>query len=372
MKIAFVTGCLEPGRDGVGDYVRTLAAECAARGHEVRLLALAEPRPAAPRAEVLPVHRQTLASVRADRGRTARAWLDEFAPDWTSLHFVPYAFDARGLFGARIPLLAHVLAAGVRRHVFFHEIWIAFAHGAPWKERMIGFLQRRAIARLLRATAPARVQTSNGCYRAALAPLHPGAGVLRMFGAIPPCADVAPATLAGISASDLVCGMFGALHPNWAHEPFLGDFAVLAGARGQRAVLAAAGSQRHGATLFARLAEFWRGRIDFVSIGEQSAEQLAATFGRFDFAVATSPYTLIGKSSSAAALREHGLRVVITNPGQAPRFEVSAGELASNDDGFVPYFRDRSLLASALVKTTPRPGAAQVATEFLAALNDRA
>ena len=33
MRIAFVTSCMEPGRDGVGDYVRDLAAACVQRGH---------------------------------------------------------------------------------------------------------------------------------------------------------------------------------------------------------------------------------------------------------------------------------------------------------------------------------------------------
>ena len=40
MRIAFVATCLEPGRDGVGDYTTLLAAECARRGHAVMRIAL--------------------------------------------------------------------------------------------------------------------------------------------------------------------------------------------------------------------------------------------------------------------------------------------------------------------------------------------
>lgn len=43
MRIAFSTGCLAPGRDGVGDYTRTLAGECARRGHTLALVSLGEP-----------------------------------------------------------------------------------------------------------------------------------------------------------------------------------------------------------------------------------------------------------------------------------------------------------------------------------------
>jgi hypothetical protein len=369
LKIAFVTGCLEPGRDGVGDYVHTLAAACVRAGHEVRLLALAEPRTVPSSEEGLSVRRQTLAESRADGGRGARAWLDAFRPDWTSLHFVPYAFDSRGLFSAQIPALAHVLAAGARRHIFFHEIWIAFAQGAPWRERAVGFLQRRAMARLLRAVSPTAVQTSNGCYRRALTLLGYDATVLPIFGSVPWQADTTPAEIDGVGRGDLVCGMFGALHPNWAHDPFLADFATLAAARGQRAVLAAAGSLRQGAARFAQLAERWRGQITFVELGEHPPVQLAAIFARFDFAVTTSPYTLIGKSASAAALREHGLRVVVTNSGQRPRFRIADQELSPGDDGFVAYFGPRSDLSVALAKTAPRSGVESAVHRFLATLH---
>jgi hypothetical protein len=43
MKILFLTGSLEPGKDGVGDYTRLLANECGERGHEVFLLGLNDP-----------------------------------------------------------------------------------------------------------------------------------------------------------------------------------------------------------------------------------------------------------------------------------------------------------------------------------------
>lgn len=40
MKLLFLCTSLEPGRDGVGDYVRLLAEACIEAGHECRLLAL--------------------------------------------------------------------------------------------------------------------------------------------------------------------------------------------------------------------------------------------------------------------------------------------------------------------------------------------
>ncbi|MBC8041217.1 MAG: hypothetical protein H7Y06_11790, partial [Opitutaceae bacterium] len=40
MKILFFCTSLELGCDGVGDYTRRLAGECAARGHDCTLIAL--------------------------------------------------------------------------------------------------------------------------------------------------------------------------------------------------------------------------------------------------------------------------------------------------------------------------------------------
>ena len=40
MRLVFLCASLEPGRDGVGDYTRRLAAELAARGHDVACVAM--------------------------------------------------------------------------------------------------------------------------------------------------------------------------------------------------------------------------------------------------------------------------------------------------------------------------------------------
>ena len=42
MKIVFLCGSLEPGRDGVGDYTRMLAAEIIRKGHNAAIVALAD------------------------------------------------------------------------------------------------------------------------------------------------------------------------------------------------------------------------------------------------------------------------------------------------------------------------------------------
>ncbi len=369
MRIAFIAGGLEPGRDGVGDYTRTLAAECARRGHAVALLSVGEPAPGA--GEEAGVLRLSADAWMAGGGAAARRWLEAFRPDWASLQFVPYSFDPRGLFGHRVPALAELLGMAPRRQVFFHETWIGSQQGASLKARVTGWRQRRAVQAMLRALAPACVHTSNAYYGAALATLGQAAGVIPVFGSVPPpVPPAAPETPEGVDPRAIVCGMFGTLHPSWEPGPFLADFAAWAQARGRPAALVAAGGLGYGAARFEQLAREWRGRVSAVAVGRCDEARLARLFARFDTAVTSVPWNILGKSSSAAALREHGIRVVVTSGGTPPRFAAPAFDAAPADDpGCVPYFRGAGLSEEVFTRTPPRPGVAAVAERFLADLD---
>ncbi len=51
MRITFLTGSLEQGKDGVGDYTRLLAHECASRGAAAQVVALADRHTERPRTD---------------------------------------------------------------------------------------------------------------------------------------------------------------------------------------------------------------------------------------------------------------------------------------------------------------------------------
>lgn len=367
MRVAFITGRLELGSDGVGDYTRTLAKACARQGHAVCLLSIGENERTPNDADGDDGGMRTLRLSRAewlsDGGDGARRWLETFKPDWTSLQFVPYSLDPRGLFQAAIPALVKTLSAASRRQIFFHETWIGSQEGAPLKARVVGWAQRRAVKQLVCAINPARTHTSNAYYRAALGTIGCDAGILPMIGSVPLVAGGAEqGKIEGLKSDALVCGMFGTLHPNWRPEVFLEDFAAMAKAMGKPAALVAAGGLGYGEALFAKLAEEWRGRVECIAAGRGDEARLARLFARFDFAVTSVPWNILGKSSSAAALREHGLRVVVTEAGAPARFAPTE---ANEEEAGVPYFRSRELLATALVKRPAFEGAPLLAEIFL-------
>jgi hypothetical protein len=368
MRIAFVTGCLEAGRDGVGDYTLTLAGECARRGHEIRLLSLAEKTGST--ASSPDRLRLTAGEWRYDGGTAARRWLDDFRPDWVSFQFVPYSFDPRGFFIRSVGALANIVTTAVRRQIFFHEIWIGSQRGASLKARVSGSWQRRAVKALLWRIAPTRVHTSTVYYQLALAAIGQPAGRLRMFGSVPfPPRVPVPMLPPEIPPEAIVCGHFGTLHPEWDPDPFLADLSALAAKQHRPAALVTVGSLGYGRETFARIAAKWKSQVACASLDRLDEPALASAFARFDFAVTSVPWNILGKSSSAAALREHGLPLVVTAEGAAPRFSSARIDDAAEDPGFLPYFRDRLVLERALAKTPPRPGVSGTAERFLADLD---
>lgn len=327
MKIAFITSCLEPGRDGVGDYTRSLALQLQKGGGQCCLLSLCDPWSSSSEAsegtpEVVPVPELRLGPALPWERRVAlaRAFLDRFGPEWVSLQFVPYGFDKRGIVRGLGKYL-QPLAQGRRVHVMFHELWIG-GSGSGLKERAVGSLQKACVLRLMQSLQPRAIHTSNGMYVRRLAGHGLRAGLLPMFGAIPvgqgngdnwllPALSQAGLDLSGGRERALLLGFFGTLHPIWPPEPLLSLLLEAGRNSGKRVALLSIGRLGPGEELWARMAEAYRESLVFLRLSEQPVERVSQFLLSMDAGVAASPYSLLGKSSSAAAMQEHGLRVIV-------------------------------------------------------------
>jgi hypothetical protein len=338
MRIAFVTGSLAAGRDGVGDYSRDLAGACTRAGHTAVLVALNDPHTGSQHGEIQTSRGTDLEVLRLPASRdwrsritTARNWLAGRDIDCISLQFVPYGFHPKGLVGSLGTELAP-LCAGRRLHVMFHELWIGAPRHASLRHRAVGWLQRRAILRLLRVLRPHRVHTSNPAYRALLDAVGVEAGVLPLCGSIPvapPNPQWLPRELlqAGVPASAIndrsgtwVFGLFGSLHPEWNPEPLFAQ--VAAQAAGRQVIITAIGRQGGGTQLWQELQRKHGRRFSFCALGERSTAEISWYLQSLDFGIATTPWLLIGKSATAAAMIDHGLPVIVTRDDV--RFGVTA------------------------------------------------
>ncbi len=301
MRIAFLTTCLEPGCDGVGDYTAALATECVRRGHPSTALSLNDSFIEGVKGDACTL-RLGPAMSWSDRVARAREHLDRFAPDFVSVQFVCYGFEPRGLCWRAADGLRAII--GERPvHMMFHETWIGAERGASGKARLIGWLQRMCVQRVLRALDVRRVHTSNPAYAALLGKSGVPATVLPLFGSVPPSARASRME----RASPWRFLMFGTLHPVWPPEPLFTHIRAL----GVAAEIVHAGRIGAGAALWDRMQRDYSGAFEFRQFGKLSPEMLADAFAESDFGIATTPWEIIGKSASVAAMIEHGLPVIV-------------------------------------------------------------
>ena len=321
MKLLFICGSLEAGRDGVGDYTRRLADECAARGHGCTVLALHDPH-------VGRVSDLTPDNVRHIRLPATEPWpsrlalatrhLRCIAPAWVSWQLVAYGFHPRGFLPSALLQHAPELR-GPRCHVMLHELWLGLEAGAAWRARAMGWLQRRGVLCLLDQLDPDCLHTSQPAYQLALRREGYEAGVLELFGNVP-IADDAPGVEAPLAhwlpvpaertgTAPLVALTFGTLHPQWQPAATVAWLLTTARRLARAPVLLVLG--RTGSHATAILNAFREHSIPVALTGELDTAAVSHLLRAADLGIASHPWALIGKSGAAAAMLEHGLPVLV-------------------------------------------------------------
>jgi hypothetical protein len=350
MKISFVTSGLEPGRNGVGDYTILLAAECERRGHTTCCIALNDREGDAAS--------RTDAELRLNatfpwevRTATARQRLAEFAPDIVSLQFVCYGFHPRGLV-SQVAAHLHEVLRGWPLQVFMHELWIGEQGGAPWKERAIGWLQRRGVLALLHSLDVRVVHASNAAHVALLERRGLAARHLPLFGSL-------PLPQASASADErLTFALFGTLHPVWPAEPLLTRLREL----DRPITIAHVGGIGAGAALWDSLAQRYP-HFDFRRLGAQPPQAIADFLAAADFGIATTPWTIVGKSASVAAMLDAGLPVIVNRDDvQFPGIP----DFPAEDPLLIRMGADLAMQLGATPRRPPRLRLPDVTTQFLA------
>lgn len=321
MKIVFISASAEPGRDGVGDYTRRLAAACAERGHRCLILALNDRHVNASSTEL---HGESRTICRWSsalpwwvRIAAAKDRINRFEPDWISWQMVTYGYQPKGILGADLMQLARELRAP-RMHVMLHEIWIGLARGDSLWARFTGWRQRRALLRFLRLVAPDQLNTSNQTYVTALEQCGFHASVLPLFSNIP-IASASPAQCEKLlarylppvtSGSERLVGItFGTLHRQWQPDAAAQLLKSTARRQNREPVLLAIGRiGPHGAAI---LEQIKSSGIAVAVTGELPVEEVSCLMQAADLGIAPHPKALIRKSGVVAAMLDHGLPVLM-------------------------------------------------------------
>jgi hypothetical protein len=382
MRIAFLCGSQEAGRDGVGDYTTGFADELRLQGHDVMVIGLrdkfvseiisSERRTAG---GSIPILRLPSALPWAECVAQARHQLDHFNPEWVSLQFVCYTFHPKGLVHGLARKLGPLLQ-GRKLHVMFHEAWLCKELGWGWKQCMVGALQRFFIRRFIRVVRPDIMHTSNAIYAELLTRNGIPTSVLGLFGAIPIPSESGTAWIESQLRTALggeyrreafwLFGLFGALHPQWPPEPLLTHLHRAAQVAGKKPVLLSIGRTGDaGSELWKRIAHDNTDRFSFIRLGEQPTEQVSEYLSFLDCGIATTPRSIIGKSSTAISMLEHGLPVIVNRedaPGVADVHGKPEPLLIACDEQL------ETRLLEGLVKGPHGSRRERLAAEFLQAL----
>jgi hypothetical protein len=376
VRITFLVGSLEPGRDGVGDYARLIARECSRLGAPCQLVALADrhvPRRSADHDSGVEVVRLPYQMAWPEKLDAVRGHVESFQSTWVSLQFVPYSFDRWGLPLHLIRGLPNAISTA-RLHLMFHEIWIR--GGDSWRRRLTSAVQRRCVLALCRHPG-AQVHTSTVAYRRMLEHYGVRSGLLPLFGNVPVSSKDAMPWL-GPQLADLgvnvVAGrerwwlfvLFGTLHPEWPPEPLISCLQQAAAERGRRVAIISVGRLGGGESQWAALQSRYGRHVPMMRLGEQPVERISELLNSVDFGIATSPYALLGKSGTVAAMLDHGLPVIVNREdspfGSASPLDATAEDLVIRLDAQLAG------RLSAATRREPQWRLPAVANQFLADL----
>jgi hypothetical protein len=189
MRIIFLTGSIEPGKDGVGDYIARLAEHLTILGHRIGCVGLYDKHVEETAETIVDVKNLEIEILRLPfcmpaklKLQIARVWIEKFNPEWLSLQFVPYAFHKKGL-----PISIHrflsSLSVNRKWHIMFHEIWLNNPVG--YKQYVTSWVQKLIVFRCVVKLKPDSVNVSIDFNKKRLKKIGVNSSILSLFGNIP-------------------------------------------------------------------------------------------------------------------------------------------------------------------------------------------
>jgi len=340
VKIVFLCGSLEPGRDGVGDYSRRLASELIRKQHEVAIVALNDRKITAvyqgtqASNEInVPVLRLPAAMDERKRFDYAGDFIKQFGPDWVSLQYVPFSFEKRGLPFSFSNHLKRI-DGNFRWHIMFHELWVGLYGYSNFKLKVMGFLQKLIIKQMLSALRPESVTTSIGIYKKNLG--WKDVNLIPLFSNIP---IVTPHPMQSDRSGNITAIHFGTFTSSLEDYKRQIDFLTAIGEKtGKTVCLQVIGDGGAHKEKALEISRQLLGKENVVDCGFQSEESVSGYMQKADIGISRADYALFGKSGSSMAMLEHGLPVLLR--GDRPEDDMIGQDfpfkeqlLYSNDAG---------------------------------------
>ncbi len=309
--IVFICGCLEPGKDGVGDYTRVLATELQQRGANCRMFALFDQHVGDIQDELqsgIQTLRLCATMPTKDKAVFLQRTLQGLGSYQVVLQYVPFAYHHKGL---PFDLLRHLESTFNRQkiHWMCHEIWCGLSIESKFKERVLGWLQMRLLAKHLRRAAS--VATSNPDYQERLHRLT-GKTIepLPLFGNIPFNRSERQMPSRGAQDRPINIVLFGRIATDFPAERALRAInGALCNAK-RSCVITSIGRIDRGESAWKNFTRHEFPCISFSRRGELPPEEIDRAIQLADFGLSTTPLEGIGKSGTSIAILERGVPII--------------------------------------------------------------
>lgn len=316
IKILFLSGSAEPGKDGVGDYSRRLCGALVRLGHEAQMLSLCDHQATAFVSEqqwvegtAVTVNRIPKASTQAQRLVWTQQLVDSFEPNWISLQFVPYSFNPKGL-PFWLPNFLKKINGKHQWHIMFHELWLGIDIESSFKHKCIGKLQQFIVKNMVDAIKPQCCQTQNQLYQFFLKLHTIDASIL------PICSNI-PVVASKNEFKDRVqFVLFGTIHPGAPFEDFVKDLLAIKGSFTKPIEFVLIGKNGYELLNYTNILAKYA--VNYNVLGIQTESQISEVLINSDFGISTTPYFQTEKSGVYAAYREHGLNTITVSRDWTP------------------------------------------------------
>jgi len=317
MRIMFICGSAEPGRDGVGDYTRRLSQELTKSSIEVGIAAINDGH-----INNIQQYKWTVENGQIDILRLPASMdeddsfillkrkVDEFDPDWISIQYVPFSFHSKGLPFSLAKRLS-ALAKGRKRQIMIHEIAVGMPIGSRLKEMLWGKVQKLLLSHLLKVLRPNVIHTHTTVYKKQLEKFGADIRLLPLFSNIPVnYPDLVREKLTSRTPLDnnIDLLVFASVQLGAPIKQFAAECALLYQNTGIKLRMVFLG--RSGIAQVEWLNEWKATGLEILEFGEQSENAVSKILATTKYGVFSTPLILAGKSGAVAAMREHGVNLI--------------------------------------------------------------
>jgi hypothetical protein len=335
MSILILCGCLEPSRDGVGDFTRKLGNALAEKGCQVLLVALRDKHIVDSKFKTEEcIYNNPLVFRISKNLSIIETWkyyfkiVKAYKPRFVSLQYVPYSYSSSGVPLIIIPLL-YWTSKVANIHIFFHELWIT-----PSKTNIFKFIRSNLIQvlqitiiklmTLIKSSTLCVPFTSNHEYQKKLksigirSVIHPIFSNISLnnFSPQPKSIIFKDEYIYIPSPKVMVIVFFGGIRTRWNDNELRQRVSSLLELLGKEKVIYISIGN-----LSSEQCQRWENFVKapitgieyFKCLGILDESEVSSWLYYADFGVAMNSYSLLFKSGSVAAMRAHGVPIIVTS-----------------------------------------------------------